>query len=63
MEGGLYMQYIQGVTNKFRQNVTACTETQNKQFFMNNKMSKNASLPRYWCPDSRVTFKIHRVLI
>ena len=26
-------------------------------------MSKNASLPKYWFPDSRVTFKIHRVLI
>ena len=49
--------------NKFRKKLTACITTQNKHLFMNNKMSKNASLPRHWYPDSRVTFKVHRVLI
>ena len=41
------LSYIQVVTNKFRQNLRACIKKQNKHFFMNNKMSKIASLPRH----------------
>ena len=41
----------------FLQNLTACIKKKKKKkkhFFTNNKISENASLTRYWYPDSMV---------
>ena len=53
----IYTLYIQGVTNKFRQNLSVCIKTLNKHFFTNNC----PKMPRYRDIDTQILDKFNNL--